>query len=324
MIEAQHRGALDHALRQLAGNLSRPLEAHRGELLDLLADVEAGLDFVDEDIQFIDDKDLIARLRSIEGSVGATRRQLALRGNDHAETVIALRGLPNAGKSRLLNQLVGKDAAIVADVAGTTRDVVSVTADWGGRNLRFLDTAGIEEYGGDSPLERISNLAQEHARRAGEEARIRLWCVDQSSPDAAKTRAELESISQQKRRGVIDLWVATKCDQALEPAPPTWLETSSLSGSGIETLRQHLLKTIDEQNQNESQSVVGTAARCEGSLMAAEKALGAAINFVVRQDGHEYVSAELRIAADALGEVTGIVYTDDILDRVFSRFCIGK
>ena len=166
VIEAQHRGALDHALRQLAGNLSRPLEALRTELLDLLADVEAGLDFVDEDIQFISDKDLVARLRPIVASIAETREQLARRGQDRSETVVALRGLPNAGKSRLLNELTGKDAAIVADVAGTTRDVVSVTATWEGKRIRFLDTAGIEQTDGQTPLQRISAEAQEHARRA--------------------------------------------------------------------------------------------------------------------------------------------------------------
>ncbi|MEO1530229.1 MAG: GTPase, partial [Planctomycetota bacterium] len=141
VIEAEHRGALDHALGQLAGNLSRPLESHRAELLDLLADVEAGLDFVDEDIQFIDDEVLLARLHAIAESITETRGQLLDRAQDHSEVVIALRGFPNAGKSRLLNQLVGRDAALVADIAGTTRDVVSVAVKLEGRRMRFLDTA---------------------------------------------------------------------------------------------------------------------------------------------------------------------------------------
>ncbi|MCA9221715.1 MAG: 50S ribosome-binding GTPase, partial [Planctomycetales bacterium] len=181
VIEAEGRGALDHALRQLAGNLSRPIESLRSELLDLLADVEAGLDFVDEDIQFISDSDLDQRLASIISEIKATRDQLAQRSREKSEWIVALRGLPNAGKSRLLNELAGHDAALVADVAGTTRDIVSVPVQIEGHDVLLVDTAGIESVAGDSPIEQISQQAQLHANRAGRDADIRLWCADQTS-----------------------------------------------------------------------------------------------------------------------------------------------
>jgi tRNA modification GTPase len=325
VIDAEGRGSLDHALRQLAGNLSRPMEFLRGELLNLLADVEAGLDFVDEDIQFISDSDLIDRLGTLSSAIATTREQLSQRTRDKSEWIVALRGLPNAGKSRLLNTLAGHDAAIVAEVAGTTRDIVSVPTKIGDHSVVLIDTAGIESADGHSPLQQISRQAQLHAERAGREADIRLWCVDRSSEDWDQTCRAMRQLADDRRRSATDIWVATKCDapQAGGPPPP-WIATSAVSGFGIASLRQQLADVIEGQDKTESTSVAGTAARCVGSLLAAESAIAAAIGFVDGDDGHEYVASELRIAARALGEVTGAVYTDDLLDRVFSRFCIGK
>ncbi|QDV81188.1 tRNA modification GTPase [Planctomycetes bacterium TBK1r] len=338
VIEAEGRGSLDHALRQLAGNLSRPMEFMRSQLLDLLADVEAGLDFVDEDIQFISDDDLVARLDSIRSTLATTREQLTQRTRDKSQWIIALRGLPNAGKSRLLNVLAGHEAAIVADQAGTTRDVVSVPMQWGEHNVMLVDTAGIETADGDSSLEQISHQAQLQADRAGREADIRLWCVDHGSSQWQATYRAMHQLADEKRRPAIDLWVATKCDSLSDslrqsladetladpPAPDPWIRTSALTGAGIESLRQQITDAIESLDASEGVSILGTAARCTGSLRAAETAIASAIDYVGGGDGHEYVSSELRLAASALGEVTGAVYTDDILDRVFSRFCIGK
>lgn len=327
VIEAEGRGSLDHALRQLAGNLSRPMETMRGELLDLLADVEAGLDFVDEDIQFISDEDLVQRLSTIATAIADTRRQMTERSRDKSQWMIALRGLPNAGKSRLLNQLVGHQAAIVADVAGTTRDVVTVPAKIGNYDVVFVDTAGIESVHGESAIDQISNQAQLQAKRAGREADFRLWCIDHADPNRATTLEVMQSQADDRRRESIDLWVATKCD-AGEPSgdwsADDWICTSSVTGQGINHLRDRIVSEMDRLDQSEGHSIIGTAARCAGSLRAAESAITAAIGYVTGGDGHEYVASEIRLATDALGEVTGAVYTDDILDRVFSRFCIGK
>lgn len=338
VIDAQQRSSLDHALRQLAGNLSRPMEFLRSQLLDLLADVEAGLDFVDEDIQFVSDHDLVQRLQEILNSVTTAREQLVSRTQDKSEFTIALRGRANAGKSQLLNSLCGRDVAIVADLAGTTRDVVSVPTTIGKHHVVLMDTAGIETKAGSSLsepdslskqaslLEQISLQAQQHADRAGREADIRIWCVDQTASDYEQVTGELKVVAQRKRNESRDVWVATKCDTASSQrgVHSPWRSTSSLTGHGIENLRADLESQLDQLDQSESTSIAGTASRCNGSLRSAEIAITAAIEYVNGNDGHEYVSSELRLAAAAIGEVTGAVYTDDVLDRVFSRFCIGK
>ncbi|MEM6469543.1 MAG: tRNA modification GTPase [Planctomycetota bacterium] len=332
VIDAEQRGSLDHALRQLGGNLSKPLEQLRSELLDLLADVEAGLDFVDEDIQFIRDDALAKRLKAIADLVAETGLQLAQRDQSQSVWVVALRGLPNAGKSRLLNAIAASDVAIVAGVAGTTRDAVSVSVSIDGVQFRFIDTAGIEDVGrGNTALDEIAMRSQEQSQQAGEDADVRLWCVDWGNPNANETAEEVLRLAKTRRRSAVDFFIATKADQSFAEEPPEdWHRTSALSyqsgsaSGGIEVLKRVIVESVRSLDRQDAGSVVGTAARCGGSLQAAETAIRSAINCVASNAGHEFVAADIRSAIHSLGEVTGAVYTDDLLDRVFSRFCIGK
>ena len=124
---------------------------------------------------------------------------------------------------------------------------------------------------------------------------------------------------------MIDLWVATKADLRTDPSgDPGWIACSAVSGFGLDRLRSSIAQALSQQDVEETGSVVGTAARCGQSLDRARSAVTTAIQLTRNCEGHEFVSAELRAVAQSLGEVTGAVYTDDILDRVFGRFCIGK
>lgn len=323
VIEAEGRGSLDHALRQLAGNLARPLNEMRSTILDLLADVEAGLDFVDEDIEFISDEVLVQRLSQIDQQLDETSRAIRSRGGGAATTKVTLRGEPNAGKSSLLNRLAGYEAAIVTDLAGTTRDTVSAEIFIDGHHVTLIDTAGIEESNSS-----IDTQSQLQGNRAADEANIRIWCVDSSS-DTTDLRNLHTEEKAGNRQGVIDIWVATKSDrsgrgQTIQAGPSDWIDCSTITGQGIETLQQRIAESIKTRDAEEVGSVIGTAGRCRQSIDGAREAIAAAIRLTQNGDGHEFVSAELRLCANHLGEVTGAVYTDDILDRVFGRFCIGK
>lgn len=323
VIDAEGRGSLDHALRQLAGNLSRPLETMRSTLLDLLADVEAGLDFVDEDIEFISDEALVTRLTEMQTALAATIGSLHQRGGGSARQTIALRGKPNAGKSRLLNRLSNSDAAIVADVAGTTRDIVTTERSLGGHPVLLVDTAGIEISTDD-----VSLQSQSQAIRAAREADVRLWCVDGNGHDAMAELEHLRSVAvsdPDRKTRVVDLFVLTKSDLGCDvPLDSGATVCSAVDGQGIDDLIGAIVSAIGLRDAEETGSVVGTAARCRQSLDQAMTAITTAIALTLSGDGHEFVSAELRLAIECLGEVTGAVYTDDILDRVFGRFCIGK
>ncbi|TWU25030.1 tRNA modification GTPase MnmE [Novipirellula galeiformis] len=325
VIEAEQRGSLEHALRQLAGNLSRPLEHMRSEMLDLLADVEAGLDFVDEDIEFISDQALVERLTTIHAALQETRRVMESRAGNRSRAVVALRGNPNAGKSHLINALVGREVAIVADVAGTTRDIVSVETVIDGTEIQWVDTAGIESHSHEDPLFEISAASQQHALRASQNADMRVWCVDASAGDLETLRRDFASHDGSSKRSSVDVWVATKSDLVTQRSDsPSWIYTSVVTGEGVQTLRDHIADWAASRDQEEVGSVIGTAARCAGALGQAATCLESSITLIRHGEGHEFVASELRVAVECLGEVTGAVYTDDILDRVFGRFCIGK
>ncbi len=329
VIEAEGRGSLDHALRQLSGNLGRPLNEMRCRILDLLADIEAGLDFVDEDIEFIDDRQIVSRLTQIDRQLAETTKAMRSRGGGAARPTIALRGQPNAGKSSLLNRLAGTDVAIVADIAGTTRDIVTAEVIIGGIKVLLVDTAGMEPS-----TDSIQFQSQRQADRAASEANLRIWCIDGSDDDQQEIAQRLRTIcTATQRAGMIDLWVVTKSDIANHQPPqsadlpdPTidWVFCSAITGQGIDQLQSKICKSIEARDAEEVGSVIGTAARCGQSIAGAREAIANAIRLTTSGDGHEFVASELRICANHLGEVTGAIYTDDILDRVFSRFCIGK
>lgn len=324
VIEAEGRGSLDHALRQLAGNLARPLNEMRATILDLLADVEAGLDFVDEDIEFISDEALIDRLSTVNRQLGETAKAIQSRGGGTVMTKVVLRGEPNAGKSSLLNRLAERDVAIVADVAGTTRDTVSVEVVIDGHRVVFVDTAGIDE-----PHSSVTVQSQQQGNRAADEASIHLWCVDGSSNEGRGNLSDALDARPEARASSIALKVVTKSDligskQSVRPDSLDSIACSAVTGAGIDALKAAIIHSIEARDAEEVGTVIGTAARCGQSIEGARTALDAAIDLTHDQVGHEFVSAELRICANHLGEVTGAVYTDDILDRVFGRFCIGK
>ena len=329
VIEAESPGALDSALSQLAGNLSKPLAIVRNDLLNLLADVEAGLDFVDEDIEFVSDVDLVSRLKPMLGVIDEASNQISQRGGGAATTTVVLRGEPNAGKSRLMNEIAGKDAAIVADVAGTTRDVVSASATIHRHRVTLQDTAGIEVAVGD-----ISKDAQTAGEKVSKSAAIRLWCVDASREDLPTAMAwvteqvKLLDKDSASRNIAANLFVATKCDLIENEAPLQglceWIQCSAETGVGIPELTQRIADEVVQIDANETGSAIGTAARCTQSIQQSRQAIQAAISLTENQSGHEFVSAELRMAAQGIGEVTGEIYNEDILDRVFGRFCIGK
>lgn len=326
VIDAESSAQLQTALDQLAGGLAGPLNALRGELLDLLAHLEAGLDFVEEDIEFISPDELCRQLDDALRRVAALAAQMQSRGEAGDQPRVVLVGLPNAGKSSLLNALAGQPAALVSEIAGTTRDYVTRVVEFGGIRSLLVDTAGIEtENDATSPREAtIAAAAQSMTGNQSRQADLTLLCLDATQPRTAWEREQLAQLNERR------LFVLTKIDRAdssitpppladgLQPIP-----TSSTRGDGLAQLRQAIADAL-HRRQADANVVSGTAARCRESLALAAESLGRAHDAAAASLGEELVAAEVRSALDDLGRVVGAIYTDDVLDRIFSRFCIGK
>jgi tRNA modification GTPase len=309
VIDAGSEQQLKTALSQLAGGIAGPLFAVRSTLLDLLAHLEAGLDFVDEDIEFISREELLAELAAAAGKVEKVAGQMQSRGDASSISRVVLFGLPNAGKSSLLNALAAEEAALVSSIAGTTRDFVSRRVCFEGVELELIDTAGVD----GAAQEAIAKQAQTAAKTQTANCDLRLWCVEGTAA------AALEIPPADSLTPVLP--ILTKCDLLSPPQPQDFISTSSRSGEGIAELRRHIAAALSSQPGD---TVPSTAARCRESLTLAAAALRRAIAAANDKAGEEFVAAEVRAALDDLGQVLGAVYTEDILDRIFSRFCIGK
>jgi tRNA modification GTPase len=304
VIEAGDRAELKTALAQLAGGVSRPMQALRDDLLNLLADVEAALDFSDEDIRFVGDDELLRRLGSGLAQLMNLARQLDRRSVSERVFRVALAGRPNAGKSSLFNALGG--AALVSPQPGTTRDYLTLRLRLGETIIELIDTPGRMEA-----RDVIERQAQDLGRREAEAADLVLLCVEAGETPTADEAALLT-------RGDV-VAVATKCDRT--PAPAGWLATSAAARTGLDELRTLLAERASRRREPPLAPSLG---RCRHHVEACVQHLRRAHALVIEQDPPELLALELRSALDQLGEMAGAVYTDDLLDRIFSRFCIGK
>ena len=317
LIDAGSQTAARAALRSLDGEFSRRVQALTEQLIQLRLHVEAAIDFPEEEIDFLADEKITTGIIALENNlaqvlVSAQQGQLL-----HDGMVVVLAGRPNAGKSSLLNAVAQHDAAIVSDIPGTTRDVLREFIQLDGMPLHVVDTAGLRVARDDIEAEGVRRAQREMARAD----RI-LLVVDDTQPsadDAELMQLLLPNLPCTRVRNKIDL--TGRAPGMQEQNGTTEIALSAKTGDGLELLRQHLKTCMGFQP-------VG-----EGAFMARRRHLDAlqrarthvvAAQLRARERAGELLAEELRLAQQALSEITGAFTPDDLLGRIFSSFCIGK
>ncbi len=316
LISAQTDLAVKAAGAQLAGQLGKEMELLRQEMIGISAHVEAYIDFPDEDIDPAS-QDLIAS--RISGLISRIDQLLATadRGRILREGVkTVLCGAPNAGKSSLLNLLVGFDRAIVSSRPGTTRDTIEETISLNGIPLRIIDTAGIRESSDE-----IEQQGIERSLAQMSQAELILLLIDSTAPES-----DIASITLPPGPKVVK--ILNKSDL---PPHPDWSQyhdlvaVSCLSGSGMDTLRAAISKVITGSDGSfEKGDLVAINSRHQHYLKSARTNLSDALERLRANESPEFVSFEIREALDSVGAVVGKTDVEDILGSIFSTFCIGK
>lgn len=311
LIHAQTRAALRNAQRLLRGELSGRLRTLRDALLDLSARLELDVDFAEEeaDPDYLSWRPRIATIRSdVESMLRGFARGRTWR---HAPRLVFF-GAPNAGKSSLINALVGRDRLLVSEVAGTTRDFVEVPLRLAGGDIHFVDTAGL-----GTPVDALDSLAMERTRSQLAEADIRIHVVDGMSP------ASLLNENKELGGAEGDISVLTKSDLPEFAFREGFFAVSSKTGEGLEKLIHEIESRLPAATM-ENEEAVAVTERQQQALERASYRLRAAEANLEGVPAVEIIAFEVREACQALRELLGEVTADDVLHRLFSGFCIGK
>lgn len=359
MIASSSRAAHAVAATQMRGAYSHELQELRRQLLDITSLLELELDFSEEDVEFADRTQLDTLLRRTRDKVAALARSFAL-GNALKEGVaVAIVGSPNVGKSTLLNRLAGEERAMVSDIAGTTRDTVEARINIDGVDYRFIDTAGVHQT--DDKLEL---MGIDRTRQALEKARMVLWITTADEPCSnigSKIRSNVGSNvgnpSGHNVHNTPDTEAALKAEFAaatgieltseqilyliinkidLQPHTESasavtaegtedkyTIRLSAKTGEGIRTLVAALARSVDATAAYRGEAIV-TNQRHYHALCEALTALDAALDGLQHGLTSELLSEDIRAAINHLGEITGEITSDDILQNIFSKFCVGK
>jgi tRNA modification GTPase len=322
LIDASSREAVTAAQRSLEGEFSRQVQALAEELMQIRAWIEGALDFSDEDIDWLGDAQLHQRLRAWREALAKLQSQTQQGRRLRDGLIVAIAGQPNVGKSSLLNRLAGVDAAIVSDQPGTTRDVLREHLVIDGLPITVIDTAGLRDTG-----DAIEREGIRRAWAAMDKAEAILFVVDDRDNDAAADRMMLDRVPANIPRVLI----RNKCDLSGRDAQRdstengVELRVSAATGDGFDLLRAELRTLAGwSASGTDKQSTFTARTRHVTALDASGRHAELAHAGLEQRQAAETIAEELRLAQQQLGEITGVVTTEDLLGRIFSSFCIGK
>ncbi len=322
LIHSRTELALAAANEQLAGKLSQRINKLRDDLMLTMTHVEAHIDFPEEDISPETKDKLLQRLddgvKFMDELLRSANEGQILRRGIRA----AIIGRPNAGKSSLLNQLLGHDRAIVSPIAGTTRDTIEETANIRGLPVIFIDTAGLREGQDEIEIEGIRRSRESLAK-----AEFILHVLDASEPLTEADKNYFAEFAGKKRILVLnktDLPTKLVLPPSTSHQPPATSNVCSLSGQGIEALKDAIKELVWSGEIKAEMLQVAINSRHQDALNRARVAAQTAADALRGEMTLELIAFDLRIAANAVGEIVGKTTTEDLLDSIFSTFCLGK
>lgn len=319
LIDSQTLYQAKIAAQQLEGALSRRLQPVKQKLVELIAVLEAGIDFAEDDVSVLPNPAILERIAAVRQPLEQLAATFAYGKIVHQGLTLAIVGQPNVGKSSLFNRLVERERAIVTATPGTTRDLVSETVAIGGIPIQLVDTAGIRQA-----LDEAEFIGIRKSMEALADADLVLVVLDASQPETEGN----ELLRQTQNRTTIV--VGNKCDLVVSGQWPVTsgqtsrIRASALTGEGIAELRAEILRHIGGETGAQAEAGFLTNVRHKGLVQDSITALDTATNAVAARVPHEMLLLDLYNALRPLDAVTGTTTTDDILNLIFSTFCIGK
>ena len=331
LIDSQTLFQAQVAARQLEGSLSKRIQPIKQKLVELIAVMEAGIDFAEDDVSVIPGEQILERIGALREPLHKLLASFAFGKVVHEGLTLAIVGRPNVGKSSLFNRLVEHDRAIVTATPGTTRDLVSETVSIGGIPVRLVDTAGIR-----TALDEAESIGIRKSLEALADADVVLVVLDITQMSDAAFDLDVDLI--EKTRGRARILVCSKADlhtesqgivtkkrsatDALQNEPGVF--TSAVTGEGIDELREAILQLVRGDSGAQQESGFLTNVRQHREVQNAIVALDAASTAVLLNTPHEMILLDLYSSLHALDEITGATTADDVLNLIFSSFCIGK
>ncbi len=363
LISASSRASHSLALSQTRGHFSKALDSLRMQLIDFASLLELELDFSEEDVEFADREKMLALSQKILKEVTRLSKSYSAGAVLKEGIPVVIAGIPNAGKSSLLNLLLNDDKAIVSDIPGTTRDIIEDTLELDGYLYRFIDTAGLRES-----ADKVESIGIERAKERMRTAKIVIWLYDPTAPLQPQQQELQNLLTDNPDSSIIilrnksDLPVSsstadTLAPSTLESAAPAALETNSSdslrtnvnastetealksftrlsahnefirfstkTGEGLNKLKDRLKEISDSSFQSDSEIIV-TNARHYEALIKGGEAIQRAIEGIESGISGDFIAQDVREALHYLGTITGTITTPTLLQSIFSRFCIGK
>ncbi len=321
VIAAQSHSAQAMALSQLRGKLSSKIDAVRVEILSLLSQVEASIDFTEQGIELCSHEEIVERIEKPYQFIGALLSRYEEGKQIREGTSIVIIGRPNVGKSSILNRLLGEDRAIVTPIPGTTRDTLEEGLSLQGHLVKIIDTAGIRDT-----TDSVEQAGVRRGEAALKKADIALFILDASESLHQQDIALADKIADKKKIIVLNkidlsLGMDIEAIQTTYPTAPV-VQVSAITGEGFSNLKNNLVALIVPDGEKEQPMVA--LLRHKNALELANNAMFRALQSAKENAPIEFIAANLRDGLSALGEIVGETTTDDILNQIFNQFCIGK